>query len=132
MKKKRILIVDDENDMRVFLSTLLETNGYIPIAVSDGSEGIRMARETRPKLIILDVMMPKMSGIQMYRELRADEELKHIPIIMLSGIAKKTFFHSQRLLNSYDGQSIPEPEIYIEKPPEAEELLESTRELLDR
>jgi hypothetical protein len=49
---------------------------------------------------------------------------------MLSGIAKKTFFHSQNLLNQYTGRSLPEPEAYIEKPPEPDELLAVTEKIL--
>lgn len=130
MKKKKILIVDDELDMRTFLSTLLETTDYKPVEAADGLEGLRKAKEIKPDLIVLDVMMPKEAGIQMYRDLRADGELKGIPVIMLSGIAKKIFFHSQNVLDVYRGQSVPEPEAYIEKPPEAEELLEFIRRLL--
>ncbi|MBL7211374.1 MAG: response regulator [Desulfobacteraceae bacterium] len=131
MKKKKILIVDDELDMRTFLSTLLETTGYKPVVASDGLEGIRKARQIKPDLIVLDVMMPKEAGIQMYRDLRVDSELKDIPVIMLSGIAKKTFFHSQGVLDAYTGQSVREPDAYIEKPPEAEELLQSVQGLLN-
>ena len=131
MKKKKILIVDNELDMRIFLSTLLETTGYKPVAAADGLEGIRKARQIKPDLIVLDVMMPKEAGIQMYRDLRMDSELKDIPVIMLSGIAKKTFFHSQDVLDAYTGQSVREPDAYIEKPPEAEELLQSVRGLLN-
>ena len=130
MKKKKILVVDDEPDMRTFLCTLLGTCGYKPIAAADGFEGMQKAREVKPELIILDVMLPKEGGIQMYRELKTDDDLKHIPVIMLSGISKKTFFYSHNLLNSYLGQSVPEPEAYIEKPPEPEELFQLTRNLL--
>ena len=130
MKKKRILVVDDELDMRTFLSTLLETSGYKPLVATDGLEGMKMARDLKPELIILDVMMPKEGGVQMYRELKTDDQLKHIPVIMLSAVAKKTFFHSQNMLNTYMGQSVPEPEAYIEKPPEPEELFQLTTNLL--
>lgn len=123
MKKKTILVVDDEMDMRTFITTLLETSGYRPIVAANGEEGIRKAREHKPAVIILDVMMPKEGGVQMYRQLKTDEELKGIPVIMLSAIAKKTFFHSQKMLNTYRGQMVPEPEAYIEKPPESEQLL---------
>jgi two-component system phosphate regulon response regulator PhoB len=123
MKKKKILVVDDELDMRTFIVTLLETSGYRPIVATNGEEGIAKAREHKPAVIILDVMMPKEGGVQMYRELKTDEQLKSIPVIMLSAIAKKTFFHSQKLLNTYRGQVVPEPEAYIEKPPETEQLL---------
>jgi two-component system phosphate regulon response regulator PhoB len=123
MKKKTVLVVDDELDMRTFISTLLETSGYRALVATNGEEGIRKAREHKPAVIILDVMMPKEGGVQMYRELKTDEELKGIPVIMLSAIAKKTFFHSQKMLNTYRGQVVPEPEAYIEKPPETEDLL---------
>jgi CheY-like chemotaxis protein len=123
MKKKKVLVVDDELDMRTFIATLLETSGYRPIVATNGEEGTAKAREHKPVVIILDVMMPKEGGVQMYRELKTDAELKAIPVIMLSAIAKKTFFHSQKLLNTYRGQVVPEPEAYIEKPPETEQLL---------
>jgi two-component system phosphate regulon response regulator PhoB len=123
MKKKTVLVVDDELDMRTFISTLLETSGYRALVATNGEDGIKQAREHKPAVIILDVMMPKEGGVQMYRELKTDEQLKSIPVIMLSAIAKKTFFHSQKMLNTYRGQVVPEPEAYIEKPPETEDLL---------
>lgn len=130
MGKQRVLIVDDELDMRTYLSTLMETSGYKPIVAEDGKQGLQLARKTRPRLIILDVMMPKEGGIQMYRELKTDAKLKDIPVIMVSAIAKKTFFHSQNMLGAYMGTPLPEPEAYIEKPPEPEELYELTRNIL--
>ena len=130
MAMKKILVVDDELDMRIFVSTLLETNGYKPYTAAHGADGIEKAREIKPHLIILDVMMPEQSGIQMYREIRTDESLKQTPVIILSGISRKTFYHSQNLLDSYMGQKLPEPEVYIEKPPEPEELLKHIEDLL--
>ncbi len=122
---KRILVVDDELDMRTFITTLLETKGYKPLSAKDGIEGLETARQSKPSLIILDIMMPKESGIDMYRELKNSPELKDIPVIVLSAISKKTFFHSQEVLDRYRGESIPEPAAYIEKPPEPEEILEA-------
>jgi DNA-binding response OmpR family regulator len=127
---KKVLIVDDELDMRVFMSTLLETNGFKPIVAEDGKQGLDLARQKKPALIILDVMMPKESGIQMYRELKADAGLKEIPVIMVSALAKKTFFHSQKVLDEYEGGTIPEPAAYIEKPPEPDELLTAVQKVL--
>ncbi|MBW2065523.1 MAG: response regulator [Deltaproteobacteria bacterium] len=129
-KKKKILVVDDELDMRIFLSTLLETSGYKPYVADQGEEGIKLAREINPDLIILDVMMPRQGGIQMYREVKTDEALKSVPVIILSAISKKTFYHSQSMLDTYKGQVVPEPEGYIEKPPESEELLKCVEDLL--
>lgn len=127
---KKVLIVDDELDMRTYITTLLETNGYKPISAVDGVEGLEIVRREKPALIILDVMMPKESGINMYRELKNDPELSNIPVIILSAISKKTFFHSQKVLNEYKEEKIPEPATYIEKPPEPEELLEEIRNCL--
>ncbi len=121
--KKRILVVDDELDMRIFLSTLLETNGYKPVVAENGESGYALAKEKKPQLVVLDVMMPKESGINLYRQLRTDPELNTIPIVVVSGIAKKTFLHSQKVLNEYSGMIVTEPEAYIEKPPSAEEIL---------
>jgi CheY-like chemotaxis protein len=128
---RKVLVVDDELDMRTFITTLLETNGFKPISAEDGVKGLELAHRHKPSLIILDVMMPKESGIQMYRELRTDPELKDIPVVLLSALSKKTFFHSQRVLDEYKQEKIPEPEAYIEKPPEPEELLDAILKSLE-
>ena len=129
---RKVLVVDDELDMRTYISTLLETSGYRPLTAADGKEGLEMARRHRPALIILDVMMPRESGITMYRDLKSDPETKDVPVIMLSALSRKTFFHSQRVLDEYKGERIPEPAAYIEKPPEPEELLAEIQRCLDR
>ena len=128
---KKVLVVDDELDMRIFLTTLLETSGYKPLAAEDGVQGLEIARQKKPALIILDIMMPKESGISLYRELKSDPALRDIPVIMLSALSKKTFFHSQKVLDEYKGEKIPEPAAYIEKPPEPDELLEAIRNSLE-
>ena len=130
MKKKTVLVVDDELDMRIFLSTLLETSGYRPVVTKDGREGIVKARELIPDLIILDVMMPGEGGVLMYRQLRCDEALQYIPVIMLSAVARKTFTHYLRMINASMAEPIPDPDAYVEKPPEAEELLATAARLV--
>lgn len=127
---KKVLVVDDELDMRTFITTLLETNGFKALSAEDGTHGLELARKKKPDLIILDIMMPKESGITMYRELKSDPDLKDIPVIMLSALSKKTFFHSQKVLDEYKGEKIPEPTAYIEKPPEPDELLEAIQNSL--
>lgn len=127
---RKVLVVDDELDMRVFMTTLLETNGFKPLTAEDGREGLEMVRKARPSLVIMDMMMPRESGIQMYREIKKDPVLKGIPVIVVSALSRKTFFHSQKVLDDYEGGRIPEPDAYIEKPPEAEELLAAVRRIL--
>jgi len=128
--KKTVLIVEDELDMRIFISTLLETSGYRPIMTRDGREGMVKAREISPDLIILDVMMPGEGGVQMYRQLKTDDKLRNIPVILLSGVAKNTFTHYLKMLNTRMECAIPEPTAYLEKPPEAEALIKLTERLI--
>ncbi len=130
MDHKEILIVDDELHMRIFMATLFETSGYKPVVAKDGTEGIRKARDGMPALIILDVMMPGEGGIQMYRQLKSDDRLKTIPVIMLSAVAGKTFSYSLKMLNVGQEEHLPEPEAYLEKPPEADALRSLAENLL--
>ncbi len=120
--EKKVLIVDDDVDVRTFVSSVVEDNGYEQEIAKDGEEGIDKVRKEKPALIILDVLMPKESGIKMYRELKTDSKLNDIPVIMLSGIAKRTFLRSQKALDEFGDQPVPEPEAYLEKPVEPEEL----------
>ncbi len=130
MKKKTVLIVEDELDMRIFISTLLETSGYQPVMTRDGNEGMLKARDICPDLIILDVMMPGEGGVQMYRQLKTHDTLCRIPVIMLSAVARKTFSHYLNMVNARLKQPIPEPDAYIEKPPEAEDILKMAAALI--
>ncbi|MCB2188455.1 MAG: response regulator [Deltaproteobacteria bacterium] len=128
--KKKVLVVDDEMDVRTFISTLLESNGYRPVLAENGEEGFRRVQADKPDLVTLDVMMPKESGIKMYRDLKTDPDFKNIPVIIISGLAKKTFLHSQKVLDKFKNQAVPPPEGYIEKPPEPEELLTEVKRIL--
>jgi len=89
-----------------------------------------MVKANKPDLIILDVLMPKQSGLRMYREVMQAKSLKHIPIIILSGIAKKTFLRSQKALTEFGDAKVPEPEIYLEKPVDSEELASVVKKIL--
>ena len=119
---KKVLIVDDDVDVRTFSSSVVEDSGYKPEIAKDGEEGIGKVREEKPALIILDILMPKESGIKMYRALKTDSQFSDIPVIVLSGIAKRTFLRSQKALDEFGDQPVPEPEAYLEKPVEPEEL----------
>jgi len=131
MDNKRILVVDDERDMRIFVSAVVETLGFEPIAAENGVEALEKAGSNPPALVILDVMMPKIEdGIQTYQKFKSNQRLCRIPIIMLSAIAKRTFFHSIRMLSPRQDSRLPEPEAYMEKPPDAEELTRMITELL--
>jgi twitching motility two-component system response regulator PilH len=119
---KKVLVVDDDPDVRLFSITVLEEHGYIPLEAANGEEGLKMIKENKPDLIILDILMPRQSGIRLYRELKTSKSLKNIHVVILSGIAKKTFLRSQKALTEFGGEDVPEPEVYLEKPVEPEEL----------
>ncbi|MFZ5586505.1 MAG: response regulator [Thermodesulfobacteriota bacterium] len=127
---QRILVVDDEMDLRTFISTLLESNGYRVTVAENGEQGMSKVREKKPALITLDVMMPKESGIKMYRDIKVSPDYKDIPVLIISGLARKTFLHSQKVLDKFKNQNVPAPDGYIEKPPEPEELLAEVRRIL--
>jgi two-component system phosphate regulon response regulator PhoB len=128
---KKVLNVEDDPDIRMFVTTVLEENGYIPIMAKDGEEGAKKVKEEKPDLIILDILMPKESGIKMYHELRKDPSFKDIPVIMLSGVSKRTFLRSQAALTEFGDETVPEPEAYLEKPVEPEDLAEIIKKILD-
>ncbi len=119
---KKVLVVDDDPDVVTFNVTIVEELGYTPLVAKNGEEGLKIVKEEKPDLVILDVLMPRQSGIRLYRELKTDESLGQIPVIMLSAIAEKTFLRSQKALTEFGEDKIPEPEIYLEKPIEPEEL----------
>ncbi len=127
---KKVLNVEDDPDIRTFVTTVLEENGYIPIMANDGEEGMRKVKEAKPDLIILDILMPRESGIKMYHEIKKDPSLMNIPVVMLSGVSKRTFLRSQAALTEFGDEPVPEPEAYLEKPVEAEDLAEILRKIL--
>jgi CheY-like chemotaxis protein len=128
--KKKILFVDDELDMRIFLSTVLKTKGYEPVAARNAIEGIQKARDVGPDLVIMDVMMPQAGGVTLFQELKKDERLRHLPVIMLTGVSEKAFSHHLHMLNVRMDESLPPPEAYMEKPLNPELLVATIERLL--
>jgi twitching motility two-component system response regulator PilH len=127
---KKVLVVDDDPDVRLFSVTVLEENGYTALEAEDGESGLKMIKAEKPDLVILDVLMPRQSGVRLYRELKTSKALKDLKVIILSGIAKKTFLRSQKALTEFGGAEIPEPEIYLEKPVEPDELADVIKKVL--
>ncbi|MBN2041790.1 MAG: response regulator [Spirochaetes bacterium] len=127
---KKILIVDDDPDIITYTTTVLEENDYKPVIAKNGEEGMNLIKSENPDLIILDVLMPKQSGIKIYRELKTADSYKNIPVIIQSGIAKRTFLRSQEALTEFGGENVPEPDAYLEKPVEPDELIDSIKKLI--
>jgi DNA-binding response OmpR family regulator len=127
---KTVLIVDDAMDMRVFISALFKTSGFNAVACRDGAAGIEKARQIQPDLIILDVMMPGTGGVLMYKQLRTDRRLDKVPVIMLSAVGQRSFRHYLRMLNAKLETPLPDPDTYLEKPPDAGQLLKTAKQLM--
>ena len=127
---KKVLVVDDDPDVRTFIVTVLEENNFIPIVAKDGVEGLQKVKEENPDVITLDVLMPRGSGIRLYRKLKTELSFKSIPVIMLTGIALKSFLRSQKTLAEFQGEKVPVPDFYLEKPVEPEELIDAIEKSL--
>jgi DNA-binding response OmpR family regulator len=115
---KKVLVVDDEIDVRVFLETLLTKSGYEVVTAENGGVGLQLARAEKPDLITLDLMMPKQSGTDMYRKLHNDDELVKIPVIVISGLSGRHL-------------AVPAPLAVFDKPIKPEEFMAVVEEALE-
>jgi twitching motility two-component system response regulator PilH len=127
---KKVLVVDDDPDVRLFNTTVIEECGYSALEAENGEDGLAKVKQEHPDLVLLDVLMPRQSGIRFYRELKTDPDLAKVRVVLLSGIAKKTFLRSQKALTEFGGAAVPEPEYYLEKPVEPEELTRTLKRIL--
>lgn len=84
MSKSTILIVDDERDILDLIEYNLKKEGFVVVTAEDGEEGIEKARQVKPDLVLLDIMMPKMDGLEVIDMMRQDANLKDIPVIFLT------------------------------------------------
>jgi PAS domain S-box-containing protein len=89
-EENSVLIVNDEPDQLTLMGGLLRKAGYVILTAEDGVEGLDLARRERPDMVISDVSMPRMNGLAFCREIRADAELKTVPILLVSALEKDT------------------------------------------
>ncbi|MBD2607159.1 response regulator [Scytonema hofmannii FACHB-248] len=116
-----ILVVDDNPDLRTYVSEILRANGYRVHTARNGSEGFLIAKEIIPRLIVSDLMMPLVSGMEMIRMIRNEEKLKGIPIILLTAKVDE----ETRIEGTEKGA-----DAYLAKPFNDRELLAEVRNLL--
>lgn len=88
MKKKILIVEDNELNLKLFRD-LLEAHGYETVETKDGHEALSLAINIRPDLILMDIQLPEISGLQVTKMLKADEEVKHIPVIAVTAFAMK-------------------------------------------
>jgi len=110
-KRKRILVVDDEADVRDYLKTALEDAGFMVETAVDGLEAMNSVRREVPDLISLDLVMPRHSGAKFYRELQKDKRLSKIPVLIVTGHARDDMGRAD-----FEEMTMSGPGIYLEKP----------------
>ena len=124
----KILVVDDDGDLVAAISTILEGKGYEVSTASNKEEGMAKVKEIKPDLAILDVMMTTwQDGFEMAREIKSDEDLKNIPILMLTGVGDKTGMDFKS--EAGDSEWLP-VEAFLDKPVKSDVLLAEVERLL--
>jgi two-component system cell cycle response regulator DivK len=86
--RKVLIIEDNELNMKLF-NDLLEAHGYTTLQTKDGLEALSIARQHRPDLILMDIQLPEVSGLEITKQLKADEELRGIPVVAVTAFAMK-------------------------------------------
>jgi len=120
---KKILIIDDEKDLCYFVKKNLEAMGAFEVAVCyNGAGGIKLAKELRPDLILLDILMPGVDGVYVAESLKANKDTEHIPIIFLTAmVGEKEAEERKNIIGGWH---------YIAKPVKVKELLQLINTLL--
>ena len=125
---KKVLVVDDEPDTVTFFTVLLQEHGYATVSASDGREALEMVERERPDLVTLDLTMPEVSGVGVYRRMREDERLRGIPVIVVTAVAGRLGDGMKGFLGSR--RQVPPPDGYIEKPVKPQDLVAEVRRLI--
>lgn len=121
---KTILCIEDEPETTNLVKLILEREGYEVLGANGGEEGLRMVREDKPDLILLDLMMPGMDGWQVYQHLKEDEETENIPVIVVTAKVQS--------IDKVLGLQVAKVDDYITKPFRPEELSERVKYVLSQ
>ena len=118
----RVVCIEDEPEMIDLVRLILGRRGFAVVGANGGVEGLEAVRRERPNLILLDLMMPDMDGWEVYQRIKADEELRQIPVIVVTAKAQS--------IDKVLGLHIAKVDDYITKPFGPQELLESVEKIL--
>ena len=119
---KKILMIDDDPDFIAAVQTLLEAKDYLVVTAANGEEGLAKAKEEKPDLITLDVMMTNDSeGLDVSKKFKEDEDLSAIPIIIVSGVKKI----GDTAYDYETGEKVIPAKAFVEKPIDPEKFLET-------
>jgi twitching motility two-component system response regulator PilH len=126
MDQLRVLVIDDEPDQTTYLSTLLQDQGWEARTANSADEGLALAREEVPDVVLLDVMMPERGGLSTLIALRKDEKTKSVPVVLVTGIQTELTHDFSAFLDRFRKHH---PDAYLEKPVDAEKLLRTLDEI---
>jgi two-component system response regulator VicR len=123
-RKRTVVCIEDEAEMIDLIRLILGRKGFELTGAAGGVEGLEAVRRVKPDLVLLDLMMPGMDGWEVYQQMKADEELKHIPVIIVTAKAQS--------IDKVLGLHIAKVEDYITKPFGPQELLQSIEKVLGK
>ena len=126
MAPKTAVIIDDEPDITTYLDTLLTDNGWSVRTANDPNEGIALAQETPPDVILLDVMMPERGGLSTLIALRKDERTAKVPVVLVTGIQDSLTADFGVFLDRFKKYH---PDAYVQKPVDEATLLQTLEEV---
>jgi twitching motility two-component system response regulator PilH len=126
MDQLRALVIDDEPDQTTYVSTLLEDEGWKARTANSADEGLALAREEKPDVVLLDVMMPERGGLSTLIALRKDEKTKSVPVVLVTGIQAELTHDFSAFLDRFKKHH---PDAYLEKPVDPEKLLKTLDEV---
>ena len=138
LKDRLVLVVDDDPEVIDYISAILDDHQMKTMSANSGKEAMKRVQETRPDVILLDLLMPKQSGLGFFNDLKKNEAYKDIPVIVVSGASKvtgvdvKSFIYDKEI--SERKQKVmgidAKPEAYIEKPVDPEKLIAEIQKFL--
>jgi DNA-binding response OmpR family regulator len=122
--KKTVVCIEDEPEMVDLIKLILGRRGFELTGAMGGREGLEVIRRVKPDLVLLDLMMPDIDGWEVYQQMKADEELKHIPVIVVTAKAQS--------IDKVLGLHIAKVDDYVTKPFGPQELLQSVERVLGK
>ena len=138
LKDRLVLVVDDDPEVIDYISAILDDHQMKAMSASNGKEAMKRVRQSKPDIILLDLMMPKQGGLGFFNELKKNELYKDIPVIVVSGASKmtgvdmKSYIYDKKF--SEQKQKVvgtdSKPEAYIEKPVDPEKLIAAIQKFL--
>ncbi|HEY9638539.1 MAG TPA: response regulator [Coleofasciculaceae cyanobacterium] len=123
MASHKILVIDDSKVIRMRVREMLPAGNFEVLEAKDGIEGLNLIRQERPNLIMLDFLLPKKSGWEVFQEIQTDRELQTIPLVLMSGRKEEV---TEKIIEPFDYFA------FVEKPFEKKQLVDAIKEAMGK